>query len=780
LAAFRSGTGKISRIRGKTVTEEELNERREIITDFVNESRDMLDNAEPKIIEMEKKAQASGSVDMEVLNTIFRLFHSFKGTSSFLDLSTVVSVTHEAETLLDIFRKGKAQIKSEYVDIMMRCTDFLRRILEAIDRTLFDTGFEKEAGDLINAHKEAIKKLGGPAAKSDPVKNEGQKTEAPKAAPGEIRVDISPEMVKMFVEQSFEALDEAEKCLLEIEKDPDNNDAAVRAFRALHSLKGNAGFFGYADIEQISHAEENVLDKIRNKEKKAETIIITSGLRIIDVLRDRIKSIHDGSAEEIGGKREIIRILNALSDNVPDMWAVKSKLKPRVKKDAPAADPVVPGIKFKEPEVMADKKELQPAVQAEPAAVPKNEAVPADQPGQPVKQQAIRVDVDKIDILLDLVGELVISEAMVANNPDLKGMHLERFEKAIMMHSKIIRDLQEVSMSMRMIPLAQTFQKMVRLVRDLEQKLAKRINLQIVGEETEVDKTIMEQIADPLVHLIRNAADHGIEAPADRKLAGKPEAGTVRLEAKHSSGEVLIIISDDGKGLSREKLVSKAVEKNFITEEQSGTMSDQEVFKLIFKAGFSTAEQVTNVSGRGVGMDVVVRNIEALRGKVDIRSKFGEGTSFIVHIPLTLAIIDGMVIRVGSHNYILPLNSIRDSFKAERSDVTRLPDGSEIVNVRGELLPVVRLHKLYNVEPQYTNLSDGILMKVESEDSRCLLFVDEILGQQQIVIKGLSKYLGHLRGVSGCSILGDGEISLILDVADLLKSLEMKKNKVSL
>lgn len=770
------------------MTEEELIERREIITDFINESRDMLDSAEPKIIEMEKKAQASGSIDMDILNTVFRLFHSFKGTSSFLDLPTVVNVTHEAETLLDIFRKGKAEVKSEYVDLMMRSTDFLRRILDTIEQTLFDAGYEQEAKDIINALQEAIKKLGGPAPKTDTVKKEEpakkeEKKEEAKQEAAEIKVDITPDMVKMFVEQSYESLDEAEKSLLEMEKSPGNNEAAVKAFRGLHSIKGNAGFFGFADIEQIAHAEENVLDKIRSGEKKAVTMIITSGLRVMDVLRDRVKSISEGSSEEIGGKKEIIRILNALSDNVPDMWAVKKNVtravKPAAQETAPEAAQTTPDH-GKEAEADVSKAadhdaEPEAAPAAKAAAQLKNEQPAAEQAGQGVKQQAIRVDVEKIDALLDIVGELVISGVMVADNQDLKGLQLEHFEKAIMRHNKIIKDLQEVSMSMRMIPIAQTFQKMIRLVRDLEHKLGKKIDLQIAGEDTEVDKTIIEQISDPLVHMIRNAADHGIESPAERQAAGKPETGVVRLEAKHSAGEVLIIISDDGKGMSREKLLKKGIEKGLITQQQAAAMTDPEAYKLVYRAGFSTAEQVTNVSGRGVGMDVVMRNIEALRGKVDIKSKYGEGTTFIIHIPLTLAIIDGMVINVGAHNYILPLNSIRHSFKAEPGQITALPDGSEMVNIKGELLPVLRLHRIYNVKPRYENLCDGILMKIESDESKCLLFVDEIIGQQQIVIKGLSGYLGHLQGVSGCSILGDGDISLILDAAELIKALENGK-----
>jgi two-component system chemotaxis sensor kinase CheA len=383
----------------------------------------------------------------------------------------------------------------------------------------------------------------------------------------------------------------------------------------------------------------------------------------------------------------------------------------------------------------------------------------------------IRVDIDKLDKMLDLVGELVIAELMVSNNQDLNIFKNERFGKAVTQLDKISREIQEVAMSMRMIPLAGVFRKMMRLVRDLAQKANKQVQLEIIGEETEVDKTIIEQISDPLVHLIRNAVDHGLETPAERLAAGKPETGRVTLEAKHSAGEVWITIEDDGRGLNRDKIFQKGVEKGLVKSEDR-EMKDEDVWRLIFEPGFSTAEQVSSISGRGVGMDVVKRNIERLRGKVDIRSRAGVGTIFAVRIPLTLAIIEGMVVRVGAHRYTIPISSIKESFRPGREQITRTPDGLEIVRIRGELQPVLRLHELYRVDPRYYQLSEGILIMVENSDNKFCLFVDELLGQQQIVIKGLPGYLNHVKGISGCAILGDGEISLILDIAGLISSVD--------
>ncbi len=401
---------------------------------------------------------------------------------------------------------------------------------------------------------------------------------------------------------------------------------------------------------------------------------------------------------------------------------------------------------------------------------PDHPALPAKQQSQ-AQQQVIRVDIDKLDKMLDLVGELVIAESMVANNQGADRFENDRLVKAITQLDKISREIQEVAMSMRMIPLAGIFNKMVRLVRDLSHQAGKQVDLLIVGEETEVDKTIIEQISDPLVHLIRNAIHHGIEDAPTRLAAGKPETGRVTLDAKHSAGEVWITVEDDGAGLNRKKIFERGVEKHLIRNEDAA-MKDEEIWRLIFEPGFSTSENVSNISGQGIGMDVVRRNIERLRGKVDIRTREGVGTMFIIRIPLTLAIIEGMVVRVGANRYAIPISSIKESFRPSPGQITATPDGLEIVRVRGELQPVLRLHELYRVEPLHRQLADGILIIVENTENRCCLFVDELLGHQQIVIKTLPDYLHHVKGISGCSILNDGEIGMILDVAGILSSVD--------
>jgi len=759
-------------------------EKLEMFKLFISDSRELLDEIEPQIITMEEIAISDGKVDEGILNAIFRLFHSLKGSSSFLDLPTITSVTHEAETLLDIFRKGQVVINSAHVDLLIRTIDFIRNILDTVESQLNDHGHEDDAAAIKNDLQKTIASM-----------NQGQKTSScadsgtndtnetfldadgpqdPLIFPGEPAEDellISPEMTRQYIEESTKLLDEAEKALLALERTPDNLEYAGQAFRAFHNFKGNTGFFGYAELEEVSRHAEMVLDLIKSEEKAYDTVMSSFLLIAVDSLRDGIRQVGNGITPELPGKNELIVYLNNFTKG------------PEENQQENVGEQELDSLMEPEPPVKQQIKETASQAEATPTVTkttPKKQRreKTENEKGQGNQlsnrqQQAIRVDLEKLDILLDLVGELVISEAMVANNPDLKGLQLDRFEKAVLQLDKITRDIQEVAMSMRMIPLSGTFRKMVRLVRDLAQKANKKVSLDIIGEETEVDKTIIEQISDPLVHLIRNAVDHGIEGPEERKALSKPETGRVTIEAKHSAGEVWIVVEDDGKGLDREKILRKGLERGLIKGEDR-ELKDEEVWQLIFEPGFSTAEKISSISGRGVGMDVVKRNIEKLRGKVDVRSKPGTGTMFVMRIPLTLAIIEGMVVKIGRHRYIIPINSIKETLQPGIDQITRTPDKREIVRIRSEFLPVIRLHELYKVQPACTNLTNGILIVVESSERRCCLFVDEVVGQQQIVIKGLSGYLGHVKSISGCAILSDGDISMILDVNDLINTVETK------
>ncbi len=751
----------------ETILYGDFEEKLEMVKCFLNDSREMLDAVEPQIIAMEETALTVGKIDGAILNAIFRLFHSLKGSASFLDLQTIISVTHEAETLLDIFRGGRAVIKPAHVDLLIRTSDYIRNILDVVEQQMSDEGYEESAAGIISDLRKTIVDVleeQGQATTAEPVRHplpeetaeqaaapaiEEQQPPANSANPG---LDMTQEILKNFAEESNELLDEAEVSLLALEKAPGDQNSAIAAYRAFHNLKGNAGFLGYSDIEEIGRCGESLLGQIKDRKKDCDPVDVSFLLIAIDIIREGARQVEAGNMPELAGKQEVCSYLEKLAAEAVAAYPERE--------DSAAGNN---SISVKETAAIKNPEKTAVASEAEYETREKQTSAGG--------QQAIRVDLDKLDKLLDLVGELVISEAIVANNPDLQGLQLDRFEKAVLQLDKITRDIQEVAMSMRMIPLSGTFRKMKRLVRDLANKADKKVSLEIIGEETEVDKTIIEQISDPLVHLIRNAVDHGLESAAERLNAGKPETGHVTIEARHSAGEVWIIVEDDGRGLEREKIIKKGLEKGLISSEDP-EMKDEEIWKMIFEPGFSTSEQISSISGRGVGMDVVKRNIEKLRGKIDVRSRPGAGAMFAVRIPLTLAIIEGMVVKVGANRYTIPINSIKESLQPGTGQITSTPGGLEIVSIRGELLPVIRLHNLYQVDTGCLDLLEGILIVVENDEKKCCLFVDEVIGQQQIVIKGLSNYLGHVQGISGCAILGDGDISMILDINDLILSAE--------
>jgi two-component system chemotaxis sensor kinase CheA len=377
-----------------------------------------------------------------------------------------------------------------------------------------------------------------------------------------------------------------------------------------------------------------------------------------------------------------------------------------------------------------------------------------------VQSRTVKVDTGKLDNLFDLVGELVIANTLICG--EMKSVSNNGTSKNLSQLTKITKDIQDQVMSMRMVTLKQTFQKMSRLVRDVSQRSGKKVKFNISGEETELDKNVIEEIADPLVHILRNSVDHGIESEEDRIAKGKSKEGSVTLSAFHRGGNIIIEIKDDGKGLQKERILNKAIDKGLVSNQAS--MTDNQIYNLIFAPGLSTADKVTNISGRGVGMDVVKKNIEKLRGKVDVTSQEGVGSTFTIKLPLTLAIIDGIVVHVGDTKYIIPTVSIEESLQPKEEEISTVKNQGEIVNIRGNLLSLVRLHKLYNIKTTKTVPWESIVVVVEGAEGKYGILVDELLGQQQVVIKSLGDRFKNVKGISGSAILGDGKVGLILDV----------------
>jgi len=420
-----------------------------------------------------------------------------------------------------------------------------------------------------------------------------------------------------------------------------------------------------------------------------------------------------------------------------------------------------------------DSEELPPSMRTE-EPVHDEEKVTVDKPQVEIvaKQNFISVNVNKLDKLMNLMGEIVTTESMVTKNPEVANLHIDSFERSSQELRKLINELQDIVMSIRMLPVSNSFQKMHRIVRDVSKKVGKDVELVLIGEETEVDKNIIDTLADPLMHLVRNAVDHGIETPDVRIKNGKPPAGRLTLEARNAGGDVVIIISDDGQGLDRAKIIKKAMEKG-LTSKPEHEISDKEAYHLIFAPGFSTNVEVTEFSGRGVGMDVVKRNIDKVGGSISLESTPGQGMTVQIRIPLTLAIIDGMKLRVGKLVFIVPMLSIQESFKPNDGDVFLDPDGSEMIMIRGECYPVMRLFRIFDIEPDFVNLDDGILIMITTDTTTFCLFVDELIGEQQAVIKPLPEYIQKhnigMHGIGGCAVLGDGSISLIIDINSLVE-----------
>ena len=426
--------------------------------------------------------------------------------------------------------------------------------------------------------------------------------------------------------------------------------------------------------------------------------------------------------------------------------------------------------------IAPDSEELPPSMRQkaheeheEKAAVDKPAQAPAE---VIVKQNFISVNVNKLDKLMNLMGEIVTTESMVTKNPEVANLHIDTFERSSQELRKLINELQDIVMSIRMLPVSNSFQKMHRLVRDVSKKVGKEVDLTLIGEETEVDKNIIDTLSDPLMHLIRNSVDHGIETPDVRVKNGKPATGKLTLEARNAGGDVVIIVSDDGQGLDRGAIIKKAVEKG-LTNKPEHDITDKEAYQMIFLPGFSTNTEVTEFSGRGVGMDVVKRNIDKVGGSISLESTPGQGMTVQIRIPLTLAIIDGMKLRVGKLVFIVPMLSIQESFKPNDGDVFLDPDGSEMIMIRGECYPVMRLYRIFDIEPDYETLDDGILIMISTDAATFCLFVDELIGEQQAVIKPLPEYIQKhnvgMHGIGGCAVLGDGSISLIIDINSLVE-----------
>ena len=573
------------------------------------------------------------------------------------------------------------------------------------------------------------------------------------------------ELLTGFVSETLEHLESIEVNVLELEDNPGDLEIVNKIFRPFHTIKGVAGFLNLKSIQKLAHSTENLLDDVRNGVHAMDSQVIEVVLKVGDFLStmvENLKTVLKDGPEHYKNYD--------ISDYVAWVASVQSGGQALASTTpAPVETAAVTPVAASAPPPPATTAQLRAPLAASDAdsAPPLSAAKSPAAPPKAAVGDSIKVDIDKLDGLVNAVGELVIMQAMVRSNPKIATLSDPKLTKDIAQLSRITSELQKTAMSMRMVPIRQTFQKMIRLVRDLSKKTGKEVNLVMEGEETEIDRNMVDSIYDPLVHMMRNSVDHGVQPPAEREKLGKPRSGTVNLRAYQKGGYMVIEIEDDGQGLNTEKIRRKAIERGLIHD--TDKISGYDLNNLIFLPGFSTADTITDVSGRGVGMDVVKKAVEKLRGKVEAISEPGKGSLFVIRLPLTLAIIDGIIVRVGSERYIIPTTAIQESLKPRRESYNTVQGKGETLMVRGTVLPIIRLYQLFQVTPTQTDPCEAIVVVVEYEGRQRAIMVDELLGKQEVVIKNLGG-LNDIPGVAGGTILGDGRVGLILDLAGIIQS----------
>jgi two-component system, chemotaxis family, sensor kinase CheA len=723
-----------------------------IFTEFYQRQGEILETLENSLLDIESGKCAGDRT------ALMRFFHTIKGEAGMLGLIDISELSHRVEDLL------QETAPSTCVAEMINVKDWLDRkfkagaghgpepepvaeILAVVD------GCDRDADPIPEAGLDTLEDVARQAA-------EQAVTNEPDAAYSgyyEINaMDGDLDLVQEFIAESTEHLDNSEVQLLILEAHPEDKDALNAVFRAFHTIKGVAGFIDMAHVQEFAHKSENLLDSIRKGEIQLSGPVLDIIFEAVDMIKILIRDIADAVAgdgqivKQPGYPGLLARLIQYASGNIPASDSISADTASPVEGKRPEGAPVAA--------VSAeDKNEAR-----------QGSASPAKAIGNVQLKDAVRVDAERLDLLVETIGELVIAEAMVSQNREIRSSQSVELLRNLDHLDKICRELQQLGMSLRMVPVRPTFQKMARLVRDLSKKSGRPINFTMTGEDTELDKSVVDKIGDPLVHMLRNAVDHGIETDVDQRLAaGKTREGNIELRAFHRGGNICVEVRDDGRGLDRKLILRKAVESGIIKD--GASLSDRDVFNLIFEPGFSTASEVTDVSGRGVGMDVVRRNIEELRGVVEISSRKGEGSVISFRLPLTLAIIDGMVVRVGSESYIIPTLSVVRLVRPTGEDYSTVLDKGEMLRFEEELIPMFRLNRMFSIPNAQTELRETVVIVVESEGRRVGLMTDDLVGQQQIVIKSLGESVQGTPGVAGGAIMSNGNVALILDIAGLVK-----------
>jgi len=589
------------------------------------------------------------------------------------------------------------------------------------------------------------------------------------------------EYIKSFLAESQEHLEAVETALLSIEQSPDDLDQINELFRPFHTIKGMAGFLNLKDINTLTHAVETLLDLARKGKFILTSEMIDVIFETVDVLKVQIGAVGQYAAQPTGQPvpqppiTDLLQKIYATVKGKPSPQAAKASEEPAARlrtgellvEDERTTSEIV-DFALEKQAAGEDKPVGQ--ILTDMGAVKPRDVDLALRKQKGMQETVIRVDTAKLDNLINMVGELTIAQAQVEQSQvdhSDAALAAGRFKTLVDEVTKITREVQEIAMSLRMVPIASTFHKMGRVARDISRKGGKQIDFVVEGEDTELDKNVIQEISDPLMHMVRNAVDHGVEIPEVRIQQGKPAKGTVKLNAYHQGGNIVIEVGDDGKGLDKAVLLQKGIDKGLV--DPNVQLTEQQIYQLVMTAGFSTAEKVTDVSGRGVGMDVVKRNIEKLRGKVEIRSNPGQGSTFVIRLPLTLAVIDGMVVRAGDRKFIIPTLVIHQALVPTAEQITTVQGRANVLNLRGELYTIISLAETFGIENAATDPTQGMVVILQAEGTKVGIVLDELLGQQQVVVKSLGRAFRDTRGISGGAILGDGTVGLILEPTGLLE-----------
>lgn len=682
---------------------------------FFEESFEGLEAMESGLLGLEP-----GTPDIEAINTIFRAAHSIKGGAGTFGFMHITDFTHVMETILDEMRDGKREVTPPAVTLLLESVDCLRQMLVASQE---DSDYDKDRATLLNQQLQAL--LSGDAGTILVDKEISESSPDASQQPAGWHISFAPHAY-----------------MLRTGNDP------LRMFRELA---------GFGDISSTVS-----LDRLPDLDQgNPEEVYLAWELRLdSDCSREQIAEVFSWVEDDC--ELSIEPLTRAEADEKHGQATESGS--------GQQEDSSITGDTVSEPSQAAEQD--TPGKASEKSEVNKNGA------GSQPKATSIRVDVSKIDSLINLVGEMVITQSMLSQYgraEELQEGYIEKLQLGLTQLESGVRELQEAVMGIRMMPISFSFSRFPRLVHDLSSKMNKQVALKMSGENTELDKTVMEKIGDPMVHLVRNSLDHGLETPETRRANGKEPTGTLHLNAYHEGGKIVIEISDDGAGLNTEKILAKAWEKGIV--EEGVRPQEHEIHRLIFAPGFSTADVVSDISGRGVGMDVVIRNIRDLGGSVDVMSEQGKGSTFTIRLPLTLAILDGQLATVGEQTFIIPLISIVESLQMHPDDINRVSGNIEVYKLREEYIPIIRLGRIMRIEDAEQSLEKGLLVITEVDGSKVGIFVDSLQAQQQVVIKSLETNYRKIEGISGATILGDGNVALILDLAGIVSMSQNSKGR---